>query len=61
MKRQILSCSALVVFALSYAEINGMARGQGVTFENSFDQARMYCNEILRLGGDPKETLGIYR
>ena len=61
MKRQVLSCSALVVFALSYAEINGMARGQGVTFENSFDQARMYCNEILRLGGDPKETLGIYR
>ena len=61
MKRDVLVCSMLAFVALTCVDVKGMVRGQDLTLDNSLEQARMYWNEIARLGGNPEEIMGIYR
>ena len=61
MKRDVLVCSMLAFVALTCVDVKGMVRGQDLTLDNSLEQARMYWNEIARLGGNPEEIMGIFR
>lgn len=61
MKRDVLVCSMLAFVALTCVDVKGMVRGQDLTRDNSLEQARMYWNEIARLGGHPEEIIGNFR